>query len=288
MPPGAVRVSPDSSKRAADPVRTPPYLPFLDGPPDFAAKLAPIEVKDWIGRDSEAEAWLNEKCLLMKLARGRVCAGDLDGKAAEEVLSLVMSATGATPLQDMPTALEEAASLVSDDLCILEEERRGDWRLTAGVLCAPTFWTLPERIGLDLGGLHGPVPGGDPQLAGRIGRVFSGLQPDKPLRRFNWTVQASGERHTPERPSASAKTLKDLHLRVERQTVRKLEGTGAIIFAIRVCVDPLLPLLEVPETREAFEDAWLGAPKSVRTYKCWDELEPLVAAACRAASSQAV
>lgn len=279
-----MRVSPEGRHHPdANPVRTPPYLPFLDGPPDFSAGLFPIELANWINPDTEAEHWINEKCLLMKLARDKVCAGDLNGKAAEEVLSLTLQATGETPLQKMPTALEEAASLVSDDLCILEEERRGDWRLTAGVLCAPTFWRLPERTGLDLGGLHGPVPGGDPELAARIGRIFTGLQPGKPLQRLNWTVQVGPERHTPERPSVRGRVSEDLHLRVERQTVRKLEQTGAVIFTIRICVDPLLPLFAVPETREAFEDAWLGAPKIVRAYKCWDELEPLVAAACRRA-----
>ncbi len=219
----------------------------------------------------------------MKMTRQNVVGGDLEGAAAEELLPLVMDATGTVPHQKMPTALEEAASIVSDDLCILEALRPGDWRLTAGVLCAPTYWTLPERIGLDLGGLHGPVPGGDPDLAARIGRVFTGLKQDVVLERFNWTVQASDKRYTPDRPGVAGKQLEDLHLRVERQTIRKLPKSDAVVFAIRVCIDPLLPVLSDGEAREAFEDAWLGASAAVRHYKKWDELEPLVAEACRRA-----
>lgn len=265
------------------PEARPPYLPFLGGPPDFEPGLTPIPVERWLLPDTEETAWLRDKCLIMKMMRANVSGGALDNDACEELLALMVEETGRVPNQSMPTALEEAASLVSDDICILEARRPGDWRLTAGVLCAPTYWTLPERVGLDLGGLHGPVPGGDPKLAARIGRVFTGLKPGVVLERLNWTVQASEKRYTPDRPGIGGKRPGDLHLRVERQTLRKLAGTGAVVFTIRICLDPLLPVLDDGATREAFEDAWLGAPDHVRRYKHWHELEPLVAEACRQA-----
>ena len=263
----------------------PPHLPFLNGVPGFEPGLDPIPTEQWLTPDTEADAWLRDKCLIMKMARPEVSGGTLDSAACEELLAMMVVATGSVPGQSMPSALEEAASLVSDDLCILEARRPGDWRLTAGVLCAPTYWTLPERIGLDLGGLHGPVPDGDPELASRIGRIFTGLQPGVVLERFNWTVQASDKRYTPDRPSTAEKSPRDLHFRVERQTLRKLPESGAVVFTIRICLDPLLPILEDGATREAFEDAWLGAPAHVRAYKHWQELEPLVAEACRQAQN---
>ena len=266
--------------------RTPPYLPFLAGTPTFEPSLSPIPKADWLAPDTEAETWLRDKCLILKMMRANVVGGDLNGAAAEELLALVIEATGRVPNQSMPTALEEAASIVSDDLCLLSAERPHDWRLMAGVLCAPTYWTLPERIGLDLGALHSPVPGGDPELAARVGRIFSGLKPDVVLERFNWTVQASEKHYTPDRPSAAKKQPSDLHLRVERQTIRKLPKTGAVVFSIRISVDPLLPILADGDMREAFEDAWIGAPEHIRRYKHWPELEPLVADACRAAAKQ--
>ena len=263
--------------------RTPPHLPFLNGSPTFAPDLKPIPVSDWLAPDTEAETWLRDKNLILKMMRANVVGGDLNGSAAEELLGLMVQELGKVPSQSMPTALEEAASLVSDDLCLLSSARPNDWRLIAGVLCAPTYWTLPERIGLDLGGLHGPVPGGDPELATRIGRVFTGLKPDTVLERLNWTVQTSNKHYTPDRPSVAHKRIEDLHLRVERQTLRKLPKTGAVVFTIRISVDPLLPILEDGDTREAFEDAWLGAPVHVRRYKDWQSLESLVAEACRSA-----
>lgn len=249
--------------------------------PQFEPGLTPIPLNSWLTPDTEADAWLRDKCLILKMMRANVVGGDLNGEAAEELLGLVVEATGSVPSQKMPTALEEAASIVSDDLCILQAERPGDWRLVAGVLCAPTYWTVPERIGLDLGALHSPVPGGDPGLAARVGRIFSGLKPSVVLERFNWTVQASEKRYTPDRPSVTKKTVQDLHLRVERQTIRKLASSDAVVFSIRVSVDPLLPILEDGDAKEAFEDAWLGASSDIRRYKHWNELEPLVSEACR-------
>ncbi len=263
----------------------PPYLPFLDGAPGFEPGLNPISAENWLHPDTEANAWLRDKCLIMKMMRANVCGGTLDSEACDELLAMVIDATGEVPNQSMPSALEEAASLVSDDLCVLEANRPGDWRLTAGVLCAPTYWTLPERIGLDLGGLHGPVPGGDPQLASRVGRIFTGLAPGVVLERFNWTVQASEKRYTPDRPGVAGKSPHDLHFRVERQSIRKLPRSGAVVFTIRICLDPLMPILEDGATREAFEDAWLGASQDVRQYKHWPALEPLVSTACRDAQN---
>ncbi|MEM1389993.1 MAG: heme-dependent oxidative N-demethylase subunit alpha family protein [Pseudomonadota bacterium] len=246
--------------------------------------MKPIAPEQWLIPDTEAGLWLNNKRLLMKLMRDKVSAGDLDGQAAQELLYKVIEETGEIPSQNMPTALEEAASLVSDDLCILEEDRPGDWRLSAGVLCAPTYWSLPERIGMDLGGLHGPVPGGDPGLSNRVGRIFTGLRPRRVLERFNWTVQVGAERFTPERPPITGAGVQDLYLRVERQTIRKLLHSKAVVFTIRICTDPLVPILENTDWREAFEDAWIGAPNAVRHYKGWNDMEPLIRAACRRAA----
>ena len=264
-----------------DATRKPPYLPFLEGAPDFAPNLKPIAPERWLLPDTEAAAWLTEKRSLMARQLDRVAGGDLDGDAARELLDLVQAAVPEPLDNGWATAMEQAASLVSDDFCLLQATRPGDWRLIAGVLCAPTYWTLPERIGLDLGGLHGPVPGGDPELAARIGRVFTGLNPGVVLERFNWTVQASNQRYTPRRPDPAGKSVEDLHMRVERQTIRKLPDTGAMVFTIRIALDPLLPILRDGTLREAFEDAWLGASKRVRGYKAWRTLEVLVAEACR-------
>ena len=69
--------------------RSPPYLPFLVGPPVFAPSLKPIAISDWLLPDTEAAAWLPAKRRLIADIGDRVCGGDIDGAAAKELLELL-------------------------------------------------------------------------------------------------------------------------------------------------------------------------------------------------------
>jgi hypothetical protein len=260
-------------------MRIPPYLPFLAGPPDFVVGLRPLEAATWLYPDTEVHT-LPEKRALLAARRGEVFAETEGSQPAQaEVAALVGGAD-----------FLAAAGMVSDDFCLME--RRGpDWVLSAASLCAPTFWSLAENIGKPVAHLHGPVPdtlgpGGAQGLAARIARMFDAVAPGVIMERFNWTVQAGPERFTPSQapliaraeatPAAQAGDL--LHLRVERQTIQKLPETGAVLFTIRICVDPLVAIFAVDGGQQAFAQAWRGAAAHVRTYKKWPPLERHVTA----------
>ncbi|MET0182903.1 MAG: DUF3445 domain-containing protein [Caulobacterales bacterium] len=262
-------------------MRRPPYLPFLEGPPDFVVGLRPIPLGNWLAPDVEAD-WLPEKRALLRDRTTEVFAQTPGSEAAQKEAAALVGAA---------RTLLEAASLVSDDLCIMQE-RDGVWTLTAAALCAPSFWSLAENIGGPLAHLHGPVPDrlgadGTQGLAQRIGRMFSALQPDTILERFNWTIQASAARFTPDggplRARAATARAEDaldlLHVRVERQTIRKLPQTGAVLFTIRVSTDPLRAVFAVDGAKQALARGWREAPEHVRAYKKWAAYEPLMQAA---------
>ncbi|MFN7163751.1 MAG: heme-dependent oxidative N-demethylase subunit alpha family protein, partial [Hyphomonas sp.] len=139
-------------------MRRPPYLPFLNGALSLAPGLKPIAPEAWLSPDTEANT-LAEKRQVMRHHRSDVY-GARDGSelAALELASAVHVVAGPGE-GDWASALELAASAVSDDLCILIKDGEGLWRLEAASLCAPTFWRLGEKLGEPLGGLHGPVPG---------------------------------------------------------------------------------------------------------------------------------
>jgi Haem-dependent oxidative N-demethylase, alpha subunit-like len=267
-------------------MRTPPYLPFLDGPPGIAPGLKPIAPEAWLLPDTEAAAWLAPKRDLMRTRRSEVFAAQEAEAEMAEAATAVLAVAGPAA-GDWPTPLEAAASTVSDDLCLMVRDTEGLWRLKAASLCAPTFWRLEDKIGQPLAGLHAPVPGGDPGLAARISRIFDGLQQGRVLERFNWTVQAGSERFTPgsgplkglatTTPDAAA--LDVLHLRVERQTIQKLPETGALLFTIRIVIDPLCAALLTPRHVEAFTAAWQGVDPAMHRYKGWPAYDRLVGAA---------
>lgn len=266
-------------------MRRPPYLPFMQGPLSLAPGLRPINPRKWLYPDTEASSWLGEKRRLMQSRRDEVfasCAGEpLLEEAGRHVRGAGLAAAG------WPTPLEAAASDVSDDLCILDRDDAGQWRLVAASLVAPTFWRLGEKLGEPLAGLHGPVPGACPVMVSRIHRILDGLRPGLVLERFNWTVQPGPERFTPSQADFLARAaqlpeegaLDALWLRVERQTVSRLPHTGAILFTIRVAIDPLRAVLAGSGAVDAFSTAWTKIDPVLAAYKGWPSYERLVSAA---------
>ena len=251
----------------------------------MAPNLHPIDEAAWLLPDTEASAWLPQKRALMLQQRSEGYAAQPGSEeACHEASALVLAHLGRPPSRGLPSALEDAAAEVSDDLCIMQRGGSGDWCLTAASVCAPTFWRLQDKIGQSLGGLHGAVPGGDPELAGRVSRVFTAMRDGQIMERFNWTVQAGGMRFTPEsaplKLQAAAMRVGDarraLHLRVERQTIRKLTGTGAVLFTIRICLDPLEAVLSVPGAKEALSHAWTAAHPAIAAYKGWQPYQRLM------------
>jgi dimethylamine monooxygenase subunit A len=263
--------------------------PWLAGPARFDVGLKPIEPAAWLMPDDQA-AWLPGKAHLLDTAAAAVLAAEPHSLPAQhELLRAVRRACGgaedAAAEQDCADPLAEAARLVSDDLVLLEPDGAGSWRVMAACLCAPTFFTAAHALGGSLGFLHGPVPGGDPQLAARIARVFTLLRPGQVLERHNWTVQWGARRHTPSsapwRAAAAAAPVSEapdqLVERVERQTICKLPETGALVFTIRIRLTPLALRLADAALRPAFETAWYRSAPEVRAYKGWDLLERHVA-----------
>lgn len=247
--------------------------------------MKPIDPANWITPDTEADDWLPQKRELMAHSWSAVCAWTPGSdEAVAEAAGMVRSDPAFRPTGvQYPSRLGAAAASFSDDFCVMIPNGES-FIFAAGCVCAPTFWLLDDVIACTLGEVHGPIPGGDPGLSQRIARIFFALQPDTVLERFNWTVQLDGERFTPSSepmkrelaklsPEDSARRL---FLRVERQTVRKLPKTGAVLFTIRVCVDPLVPILEDKSLRKAFEQSWNQTHPDLASYKGWPHYEAAV------------
>lgn len=272
-------------------MRRPPYLPFLEGPPEFRVGLKPIPETAWLSPDIEAAA-LAEKNALIDRALADVYRARPEAAAAEaEIETRIQDALGLAPKGTEEPALVRAARLVSDDLVVMLRDHEGVWRASSLILCSPTFFSAEQAFGQSLDWLHGPVPdqlgpNGTQALGARIARMFDALRDGLVMERFNWTVQASAARYTPNgaplRALAETARLEDalglLHLRVERQTIRLMPQTGAVLFTIRISLDPLAAVFAVEGARAAFFRAWREAPDHVRGYKKWAAYERLVAA----------
>jgi hypothetical protein len=260
------------------------YPPYFDGPPRFDVGLRPIDLNDWLLPDDQVD-WLPTKNDLIDSRPQDVFAQIVGSLPAQSEAAALIGATCQRPLCGDEPALMAASRLVSDDLVIMQS-LDGIWTATACCLCSPTFFSAHHALGKSLLALHAPVPDGTFGLADRIGRVFTNLAPTTILERHNWTVQYSDARFTPDaaplRQQAERATIDQardkLFLRIERQTIRRLPQTGAILFTIRIRLSPLVQLLSEPQHLAAFRAAWDAAPEAVRSYKRWGVLERHVAA----------
>jgi hypothetical protein len=145
-------------------------------------------------------------------------------------------------------ALPEAALAVHEDLCLLTKREGEDvYRLIGAAVAWPSDWHPAQKIGLPLRALHAPIAGYEEQLATGVDRFMETLRPGAIYGRCNWFIAATQERRwLVDKPPHEAfahvtpqNAGETLFVRSERQTLRRLPQTGAILFTIGIYVEPL-------------------------------------------------
>jgi hypothetical protein len=136
-----------------------------------------------------------------------------------------------------------AGRLVAEDLCLMQAGEEG-YRLTAASLCFPNRWQLEEKIGQPLDFIHAPVPGYASALERPVTHFFAALKPGRILGRVNWGIADDPARfqpigHEADAAITAANAGSALYLRVERQTLRRLPQSDAVLFTIGTQITPL-------------------------------------------------
>ncbi len=223
------------------------------GPPWHAMGTRALDERSWLLADDGRVDQLALKRALLDEVHDDVAASVPGAEAAaQETAQLIAAATGRVLEADRPP-LEAAALLVQEDLCLLLP-RDGGWRLDAGVVCFPSLWRISDKVGLPMTAVHAPVPAYDVELAGRVDRFLDRLPLDRPVWRRNWLVHDSPTLHQPSPPSTGGRASRHeppvvpggLWLRSERQTLRRLPRSGAILFTIRTQQAPFEVLTHRP------------------------------------------
>jgi hypothetical protein len=141
----------------------------------------------------------------------------------------------------VPGAADLAGAAVAqpDDLCLLAPA--DGWPLVAGALLYPSHWRLEEKLSLPLAAVHDRVPG---YPAEQVDRFLDRLRPGQVVWRRNLLLHRDGELHAPW-PHDADVPVERWWLRSERQTLRVLPETGAVLFTIRTDTAPLADLPQV-------------------------------------------
>jgi heme-dependent oxidative N-demethylase alpha subunit-like protein len=189
----------------------------------------------------------------------------LDG-AVNEAAQLVSRLAGARLDEERPP-LEAAALLVPDDLVILLRQG-GRWVMAAGVVCFPSHWSPPEKLGLSVAAIHGPVPRYADELGHRVDRFLGQLGASRAVWRRNWTIHASPELYAPRPvPTAGPLAPQDHWLRSERQVLTSLPQSTGVLFTIRTAQVPLGVLEEKPELATGLAGALRATPPDLAAYR---------------------
>lgn len=277
----------------------PKHTPYQNGKGGVRIGLKPINTKNWLEIDDNFKNENNLKKNLLSSRRHEVFqANDNSHSAQKELLKMVtehlkkyhsekysfkdqnifIKATGESiNLLDSNTPPIETASLLVQEDLILMMPKKNKFYLEAAVLTSPSHWSLVEKFSKNLIDLHEGVPGYEEKIGSRVDEIFNKLPSDRILERLNWSIYDSPELFQPvgSKPEVTMKRkdIRDLHLRVERQTIRKIPDQGSIVFTVRVHVDPLLSISKEQDLLDDLNLAIANLPQEMKEYKAMDQIE---------------
>jgi hypothetical protein len=268
-----------------------------EGPHRVTVGMRRVAASEWIVDQPDFDAQLVERQVLIDSRDDVIASTEQSLPAQRELLTMV----GETLCNEFPERyvrhanhvhcnvtdrdvdlrgvdmrpIEAIGRLVPDDFCLLETApdappAGGDYRLTAAVVCFPTRWRLATKVGLDITGIHGPVPGYDGAVASGVERLFSAIDSERVLVRSNWAILDSASLYQPEREQrdgAAPASIDAFWLRSERQTVRRLPATKAIVFGIRIRQWPIADVLEQPALKGRLLEQIRTMPADMKRYK---------------------
>ena len=172
--------------------------------------------------------------------------------------------------------LDLAARLVQEDLVIMlpPNKKQKGWWLAAGSLTFPSRWNLKDKFRKTMDAIHAPVPFYKDQIKNPTNNFFDQMPCDELFARRNFSLhntpslRQDGPQPIVEKTSINSKNAGDrLWLRVERQTLRKLKGTGAILFTIRIHIRPLKQLKKFEGVAKRLSKALSALPPEMQAYK---------------------
>ena len=280
------------------------YRPFFKSAARHSMGIKALDPADWIQLGEDFSHQMQVRRQLLDERRDDVLAALPGSEAAMDELSalvldhlerhtgdryrietdaVVEPATGWRRQRRAAPALKLVGSLVQEDFCILQKER-GQYLLTAAVLCFPAHWSLAEKMGKPLIDIHGPVPAFAEQLGNPVERLFQNLSQEKPVQRVNWSLVDTDALYLPpshrrDRVAIGPEEIGErLRLRVERQTLRRLPQSEAVVFGIRTYVYPLSQAIDGGDSAAALLARLEEMPKVMRTYKNLIDVKPALTA----------
>lgn len=232
-----------------------PIRPWEDDRLSRLPGLVPMAPGEWLVQDDAYGAQMAHRIALIRDKEAVVHRlSDAARPAAGELLDMVLfelatidgfdvtqqtvtCPDGRIVQIDREAPLLTCGALVQEDLVLME--KHGDEHvLTGGILCFPASWSLDQKFMKPLIRIHKPVDDYTPDIALRVQRLFDGIQVERPIWRANCLTYDDPELHQPRTEENRRQTdpQKAQWIRVERQGMRRLPKTKAVVFSIHTYV----------------------------------------------------
>lgn len=281
----------------ADPV----YRPFNDGPFRWRLGLRPLDLSEWIQIGSDYDEEMTEKDAVLAaypstvfrvLPKAHDASAELLWMLIDHLVALdpvrfavdgdVVIAGGRSFTVGDLHPLDLAGRLIQEDIALLVPVGDDDLLFGGGSICFPNRWDLSSKLGLTMADVHRPVARLNEQLEEPIDRFFQRLVPERSFWRLGWTVLDTPARYQPldstAQPGPRAPGPEHLHVRIERETLRRLPETRAVAFTIRTYIHPLTEVAENRHDAAQLMDALRALPADVADYKGLGQLGPMATA----------
>ncbi|KAK1981912.1 hypothetical protein LZ30DRAFT_591719 [Colletotrichum cereale] len=192
------------------------------------------------------------------------------------------------PLKEDPVAI--AAKLVQDDLAIMIERPDGQYYFLAGAILLAGFWRLSDKFGMSLEEIHtsGDVPHYKNKLHNGMASFFKRMRCNQIYSRINYFIQVDeslpwswsiGEEDSPVVSWSTAekdRAIEYHYFRSERQSLRRLPKTKAIVFTIRTYFHPITELASEDYVPGRLASAIRSWDEEVANYKGREKYEKVL------------
>ncbi len=177
--------------------------------------------------------------------------------------------------------LDLAGRLVQEDLVIMHppDVKQKGWWLAAGSVAFPSRWSLKEKFGKTMDGIHAPVPFYKEQIQTPTNNFFDQMPAGEIFSRRNWSLHDTAALRQDGTKQGNSKNKQiinsenageHLWLRVERQALRRLKESGAILFTIRIHLRRLKHIVKHKGIAEKLKKALSALPPEMQAYKQTD------------------
>lgn len=160
------------------------------------------------------------------------------------------------PLKEDPILM--CARLAQDDLALMIERPDGQYYLLSGAIMLAGFWRLEDKVGMPLSEIHtsADVPQYKEKLERGMMSFFKRLKCEDIYARNNyfiqvdddlawsWSIGNEDNKHLTWDTAEKNRAIEHHMFRSERQSLRRLPKTGAVVFTIRTYFHPITEIAQ--------------------------------------------